>query len=588
MKRTDWKYYIDAVEVSPSGTDKTSIRYKHDDGEIFFTQEFNGDIVFTGSDYLIFKDDYDLGDYCKRYEFIIEHKCNHVYEVKYMGYFSLIDGEMDLDKCTFKVKPTIEDKYSCIKKNEEVTVNILDTSIERHVITSDCYSYIEFYGSALQEMDLLAYVDGVFTGPEGTSTRTQANYARECVILPERITPDDTWVAWDGSEAFNAKKVPEFHKKWVRGLSYITIVVNSGDIVINYQEAYYNDTTLSHAGTVIQLTGDVPPVPWFSEVYFKYTFLDTLNFLSAETNYINCVKLTDAINFAKDPCLIGDLQSEFFTNATNPVTGVASKTNNIYIIQKSDAKRPGATEQATKGETTWKDLMLAVQNYFNVKWYLDEDSNLIIEHVSTIAKNAGLDLTISPYAERVANKRKFKWDKNIVFKSEQWNIQEARGEDFKGLPITYSDDCTVKDGKYTSKTFDVQDYITDIGMIQAQADKVSDQGFVIVACDGSNKIINETGILSGRTEINGHLSLSSLHNNYWRYERIFITGNMNGIAETFDSAIKLKQLDKLSIVLCCDVDFNATDTINTALGTANLESAEFNLLDNKLTLDLYA
>jgi hypothetical protein len=587
MNRTDWKYYIDAVEVTPAGTDKTSVRYKHDDGEIFFTQEFNGNLIFTGSDYLILKADYDLGNYCKKYELIIEQKCNHIFEVHSMGFFSLLDGEMDLDRCTFKVKPTIEDKYTCIKRNEDVTVNILDTSIQRHVITADCYSYIEFWTSALSEMDNLVTISGEWEKlGGGYYTRNQTIYAREAVILPDRITPDSTWVEWDGAgPGYNAKEVPELYKKWIRGLDYVTVTVNAGDIFIHWDEAYLNDTTLNYQGKIVQVVS--PTEIYQSQLFFKYTFLQTCFFLSAEIDYINCVKLTDAVNFAKNQCSIGDLQSQFFTNATNPVTGIASKTNNIYLIQKSDAKRPGASEQATKGETTWKDLMTAIQNYFNVKWCLDDSANLIIEHVSTIVKNSGLDLTVAPYAVRVANKRKFKWDKNLVFKSEQWNVSEAKGEDFKGLPISYSDDCTVKDGKYESKTYDLQDYITDIGFVQAQPDKVSDTGFVIVACDVNDKIINETGILSGKTEINGHLSLSSLHDNYWRHERIFLSGTMNGIAETFESALKLRQLDKINIVKCCDVDFDPSETINTALGVANVESAEYNFFDGKLNLDLY-
>lgn len=587
----NWTYYLDAVtEVNPAGTDKTSIGYKHGDEEIFFTQEFNGDLIFTGADYLIFKADYDLGNYCKRYDIYMVQKCTPLPIIQYVVHFSLNDGEMDLDRCTYKVKPTTIDKYSCIKRNEDVTINLLDSSIARHTITSDCYTYIEFAPTQLQEMDLLASISGQWektTG--GYSTRSQNIYAREAVILPDRITPDDTWVEWDKSNTgFNAKEVSEFHTKWVRGLDYVTITVNAGDILIHYDEAYMNDVTYNYAGKIFQIdSGPLIPDIYFSHLYFRYSFLNTCYFLNAETNYINCIKLTDAINFAKDQCSINDLQSEFFTNATNPVTILASKTNNIYLIQKSDAKRPGASGQATKGETTWKDLMTAIQNYFNVKWYINDTSNLVIEHISTITKNAGLDLTVSPYVERLANKRKFKWDKNFIFKSEQWNITEAKGDDFKGLPIVYSDDCTVKDGKYESKTYDVQDYITDIGFIQSQADKVSDQGFVIVACDVNDKIINETGILSGKTEINGHLALSSLHSNYWRHERIFLTGTMNGAAETFQSAIKLRQLDKLSIVKCCDVDFNPEETINTALGVANLEGAEYNFLDGKLTLDLY-
>lgn len=592
MLRTDWKYYIDAVEVNPSRTDKTQIRYKHDDGEIFFTQEFNGDLTFTKSDYLIFKADYDLNDYCKRYEFIIEQKCNHVYQVTYIGSFSLLDGEFDFDKCTFKVKPTLEDKYSCLKLNEDTTINLLDAAVTKYTLTSDYYTYIEFnHNNALQEMVLLTTMDGLFRYNDDCSHTYSVNiYAREVVVLPERLTPDETWTEWDQVVARNNREVPEGFIKWVRNLDYVTITIAAGDIVITCDSSYDSNQDYSLLSDFIKVVVEgIPPVVYVyrTRAYYKYTFLNSLVFLNAEITYINCIKLVDAINFAKDQCSVGDLQSEFFTNATNPVTGIASKTNNIYLIQKSDAKRPSASEQATKGETTWKELMTAIQNYFNVKWYLDVDSNLKIEHISTILKSTGIDITVNPYLKTTANKKKFKFDKNLIYKFEQWNISEAYYEDFKGLPITYSDNCTKKDGKFDSKNYDTGEYMTDLGYLQNKPDKVSDTGFIIVACDANDKIINETGILSGNTILNGSLAISLLHDNYWRHERIFLTGTMNGVSETFESAIKLKQLDKINIIKCCDVDFDPIETINTDLGTAIVENASFNLFDNKLELDLY-
>lgn len=593
MLRSDWKYYIDETEVFPSGTDRASIRYKHDDGEIFFYAEFDGELTFTGDDFQIIKTDYDLGDYCKQYDFYIEEKCNHKFQVKYIGFFSMLDGEFNLDRCTFKVKPTLIDKYSCLKKNEDVTIDILDDSVQRYVITSDCYTRIEFWvDSPAQEMDLLTTISGLFyqtTDSVCDDTRNVDIYAREAVILPENATPDNTWTEWDGGESLNSIEVPDYYKKWVRGLDYVTITPVGGDIIVSCDEYYMTDTTYAYQKEITQIVGSPPAVQIYkSNLFFRFSFLQTLYNLNATISYVNCIKLTDAINFAKDQCSgVGDLISDFFTNATNPVTGLASKVNNVYLIQKSDAKRPGASEQATVGETTWKDLMTAVQNYFNVRWYLNDDSDLVIEHISDIAKNTGIDVTVAPYTETTQYRRQFKFDKNLIYKYEQWNVSEAMNTDFKGVSIAYSDACSLKNGKYESKNYDLGDYVTDLGLIQSEPSKASDSGFVIVACDGSNKVINESGILSGRTELNGHLAISRLHDNYWKHDRIFLNGTMNGVATVFSSAQKLRQIEKLGIKLCCDVDFDPIDTINTVLGTANVESASFSLYTNKLDLDLY-
>lgn len=601
MLRTDWRYYIDATEVHPSGDNKAAIRYKHDDGEIFFTQEFNGDLTFTKSDYLIFKTDYDLGDYCKRYEFYIEQKCNGTYYVVFMGFFSLLDGEFDLDRCTFKVKPTIEDKYSCLKLIEDVEINLMTLpkhTITLNQVTSYEFSYYQSAGFFQDSTDL-----GIFQGTwweyesAGEILFSVHIYAREVIILKEGETPVGT--GWNAPneicyqilnqvpcslQTLNYQEPTAGSVKWVRNTSYNPITLLSSDFIMHWDNATYdNDTTLKNVGEIIFYN----PL-FYTHFYFKKTYMANLYSVYNTIDFINAIKLTDAVNLLVSQCdEIGALQSEFFTNSTNPVTGIASKTNNIFLLQNSDVKRPDASQAATIGKITWKDFISIIQNYFNVKSYIDNDSNIVIEHISTIQKSEGLDITVNPYTKTTSQKRKFKFDKNLISKYEHWNTEKMSNIDFVGTDIFYADDCTKKDGKHDAKNYDLKDVVTDINYILKDPEKTNDEGFVLVACDVNNIIINAQGALTCNVKENGYLSISNLHNEFWKHERIFLNGNMNGLQQTFLSALKLRQLEKLNIIKCCNTEFDPVDTINTELGTANVESATFNLFDNKLELDLY-
>ena len=127
-------------------------------------------------------------------------------------------------------------------------------------------------------------------------------------------------------------------------------------------------------------------------------------------------------------------------------------------------------------------------------------------------------------------------------------------------------------------------------------ERVPNDGIMIVATDGipvmygatscEATILNEEGVLSSENRINGHLSIANLHYHYWKHDRIFAQGYMNNVLTNFTTYQKIKQIKDLSFPICCNVDFDITETVTTELGTAEVQEAEYFPFDYKLNLKL--
>jgi hypothetical protein len=134
-----YKFYIThnsqpPVEVFPMKFVDSTIDYEKESGEVFFRRKFNGSLKFVnnngGSDFTYFKSIDDGADRCLEISLDIHRACNDVdFESWWQGYFSVTDGDWNLDRCTveFKdIKP--DDEYRCILDKSEREVNILDAS----------------------------------------------------------------------------------------------------------------------------------------------------------------------------------------------------------------------------------------------------------------------------------------------------------------------------------------------------------------------------------------------------------------------------------------------------------------------------
>ena len=274
----------------------------------------------------------------------------------------------------------------------------------------------------------------------------------------------------------------------------------------------------------------------------------------------------------------------------NYVTGLPSKVDNLILFQKSDVKRPNGSGNASVGNITIEKLIKDLCNTFNLKWDIDEDGDLIIEHVSFFQKGVGLNLVGRRDSRFREGMRKYSYDIDNMPRREVFQMMDDKYQygDFKGLPIIYANSC-VGQGEKEDKDWIVENIMTDVGLAlnnsASDSQIVSDDGFVLMACDSTNHILSEAGILSGNT-LNNPLSWAHLHYDYWRFDRVFNRFSMNGVQTSALSVIPTKKQVKIDVSLCCGEVFDPEELVATELGEGIVSEALFDLYKEILTLTL--
>ena len=139
-----YRFYITLTtvtyEVFPLNFLSTSIIQQRSSGHAFYRNEFNGELIF-GTNSFVTNVDGEVEN--RRFDFDLlwdietEESCSKLYlsitktvygttETYWEGYFSTTDGEFDLDKCTFKVQPYVDDIYSDFDDKSSDKYNLPD------------------------------------------------------------------------------------------------------------------------------------------------------------------------------------------------------------------------------------------------------------------------------------------------------------------------------------------------------------------------------------------------------------------------------------------------------------------------------
>jgi hypothetical protein len=282
--------------------------------------------------------------------------------------------------------------------------------------------------------------------------------------------------------------------------------------------------------------------------------------------------LWDVIEYLANKIVPGvTVTSEFFTNATNPVTLDSNHLLYLTIAQKSDILRPTSTDPASSAMLSWEKLMDILKTMFQVQWDYSSLTNAIrIEHISSFSSVAGIDLRTQPLC--VAT-NKYSYLKEKMPKYEKFSFMEADDSNFIGVPIYYDNGCVNQDPKsnLTEKTIEVT---TDLQFILDNPEAISDDGFVILCnyLDSGNYYVeSEMGKLYPVSLLNMHLSWANLEDKYFRHNRVLNNGYINNVGITFFTTQKNKQ-QACSAIVCEELD--PSKEITTELGEKYFLSAK--------------
>lgn len=314
----------------------------------------------------------------------------------------------------------------------------------------------------------------------------------------------------------------------------------------------------------------------------------------------------------------GSYRSDFFDLSSDVMYWdqnlwlILNRRQYLLISQKSDVRLDSIyisydkegypdIDAATKATLTLDDF-LTMLGIFNIHWYIDDDGDFRIEHekyfhnglrYTNIILDINDDLTSNP---RAIYKKKYSFDNSELPKHELFKMMESYNLDFTGESIGYDNRCLNQE-KNESKEWTFDNVTTDLQYIYKDVEAISKDGFCLFASlimvqSGVPRITIpcETGRISGKVIINGHLSWANLHHYYWKHDRSSQYGWMNFQETTFLSWKMTKIQTEITIMECCTWDFNPYNWYVTELGYGKVEKA---VEDNKtgtlkLTLKYYA
>lgn len=590
-------------------------------GAVFLRRVLDGSPVIGKPEYnniLAAQEDPDerCGDILLR----VMQRCDGQWSELWRSSFSPGASAWDYDRCHVTVKPKTLDRYSCIIDQMEIARNILEAPARLTMIYGG--PGLEWFGCAYE-----FGVDPPCAAPSGIGWTLIDDFALDGQVnIVAR-----TWARKRVRTICNGTTpVPPSGSGW-------TLLAN--DCATNGTATYVaalSGAEVASINLVVQGTQGlvqgtcgggiaVPPAPIFPGVgtawvlilpcsdpnYPGYwlplaeAFLPTSVFGGGASRTGRTA--LSVLELLTDQCeSITSIQSDFlgwdppgdapgYVAGENYVTGNATQTEGLVIVQKSDAITPQASQAATRGDMTMAEMFTALNTIYRLYWDIDANGVLRIEHWKFWAQQAGIDIrtlpgTIEPITydgrgEQVPRIERAKW-------------MEARDTNFIGRDIIYSGECAASEGTSSVKEVPSGRVTTDVSMLLEEAIRstVSKDGFFFLACtetNGAYSTIIDQGALNGAYLHNAPLAWANLQRDFWTWDRYLPNAEMNGSPVVFDGYLPNITQEDVRIALCCGLlDFDTKNYLITALGArlgdvpATVESAVYDLYTDRVTLTL--
>ena len=348
--------------------------------------------------------------------------------------------------------------------------------------------------------------------------------------------------------------------------------------------------------------------------YEGFYYYPTTNNLVAPFPFPNCYLLTDSISLILSTMGSGlTFKSVFFNvpfvdGQANYVTGETNLLNQTLIAQNSDVKDPGDTDKATVGVISFNNLMGDLKSMFNVRWYIDDDGFLRIEHLLWFENGLGIspskttkiDLTDeAKYTDAGSQKLYIEDTQDYVNAgtepSKSETIQFANGAksyDFRD-DLNYISYDVIKSVVNVKKHV-VSRFSTDIAKARNFPNEISDDGFHIFNCEYlgniSKAMIRKPHNYDGvKTIANVGFSPKWLLHDYYEYGRQDSSGVLN-TSGTIDPTEQYAVLSTVPIYLQKDIVFllNNADNIdiNKYIATYLIKSDEVKYVVNGSIIEI--
>lgn len=575
---------IGVLTVVPLGESDFTIDYSRDDSDSNFDYEkqLSGKMTFFGEAYerMMF---FEQSMYrCEEQTIEIYNQCDGVENLFFSGKISLNEAEFDRDKCLIVLKFSKDDKNDCFDLNKSEKIDLFSLIGTRVSVKTSRIGGGVFEHVIYEKTQSTPSADFVWLG---AGNPADGNWKVTNHLSFTFLSPTSGAIlSWVGRTDW-VREIMEIDCSQLPDPDWILKEDNCGT---TGKRKFYAEAEFFQCGSR-SITNDNLAI--IDEYYCKILGENIVNGVNQNQIDNGLWFNTALVEIVKTACPYLNVKSNFFqinpdvVTTTNYVTLRKSVVDKIMIFQKSDVKRPYASGNATKFETTLDKFLEIIFQVFNVKWRII-GNEFRIEHVSFFNQSNGIDVTSDELKKYFVGKFKYTYENEKIPRFERFRFSEqSNNEKWKG-EIEYKN-CVSK-GKKSEETIVVDEATTDVEFVMANSesdsDRVRDDGFVIVSTvsfGGNNYINREDG------KLNDVFSWEILIRDYLGYNRKEKIGFVNGVERTFVSKIPTKKGEKFAIPfpLCSSV-FNPDDIITTRIGEGIVDSASFRLKDCMLELSL--
>lgn len=267
-----------------------------------------------------------------------------------------------------------------------------------------------------------------------------------------------------------------------------------------------------------------------------------------------------------------------FATNWNYVTGHANKLNHLVLAMGQHIRDETYTpDYPTK---TWTEIITVLHDVFNVWWYIDENGDVRIEHISfwDLYVDEVFDLTELDGGIWIQNHNAYEYITGLLPGYEIWEWNElcipanTTTVDFDPATINYANLCPPPQPylKQEVVNYDLRELITDLNYMDTNpaVGDISESTYMFLRCVTAAEAVAmgavglpggtdyvcwySQGASSGVNNFNHHLSQCNLIANYWMHDRPFWEGTVLNLGNTvFASTEKIKKQSDIMFPVCC-------------------------------------
>jgi len=576
MIRNSYKFYITfpsgIAEVFPLNSTLTFVD-EYNTAYNAFRKKLDTELVFRNTDEHKTFDAFaaldNMQNQCYEVDLQVQYSSDgENFSLAYTGLIPLKKGKYNFSECTFKVKPEINDVFSCINKIAKVDFNLLRIPEKQRISTVE----------GVVECEIVNTANGnVPVAPDGVGwaiSNTELTYYFDDLVLPS-YSYTFCRIRYNGTESDPAGFTLD-----PDGNYYAP--PNLADPITFSTPVFYIEPTQIDSQSSVQVGEKVTT---------------TLKIVNIDID--NGVALEGIFDLFFADCGI-TLKSDFFNinaDGTAPDNGAYTYAENylqeLIFLQASDVVRADNEEfkNATRFNITFEKFWSNIK-HLNLQM-IDEGSNVLrIEHISYSEENLMLDLTQPKFEKHMVGKSEYSYEQSNIPRKEVFSFKYATGVeayDFDDAFIDYDSNCSNED----EKKYTMAETITNIGYLYSNSSIENDidkmKGVMCIVSTNSGSINNSTGAITGVSVLNAAMSFANIIQALWLWKRPLMSGNMNGRVTQFLSSTRNKKQTAIQIPMIKSDYFEVfkpQDLVRTIIGWGEPVSVKYETPQDILELEL--